>query len=57
MDLIKDDYSLFNKLTGNLNMVMDEEDLAIMKQADVIGMTTTGAAKYREVLSRLDVSV
>ncbi|NXL91409.1 ZNFX1 protein, partial [Alectura lathami] len=31
-----------------------QEDLCILKEANVVGMTTTGAAKYRQVLQKVE---
>ena len=57
IDEIQDSYREFNTITSKLKRVQDEEDLVIMRNADIIGMTTTGAAKYREIISRLDVKI
>ncbi|XP_053401223.1 NFX1-type zinc finger-containing protein 1-like [Mercenaria mercenaria] len=40
----------FNKATEKLGEVRDMETLEILKEADIMGMTTTGAAKYRKLL-------
>lgn len=34
-----------------------ELDLAILREAQIIGMTTTGAAKYKSLYERLDIEV
>uniref|UniRef100_A0A8C2SUE6 Zinc finger NFX1-type containing 1 n=1 Tax=Coturnix japonica TaxID=93934 RepID=A0A8C2SUE6_COTJA len=31
-----------------------QEDLCILKEANVVGMTTTGAAKYRQILQKIE---
>uniref|UniRef100_UPI00358FF488 NFX1-type zinc finger-containing protein 1 isoform X1 n=1 Tax=Myxine glutinosa TaxID=7769 RepID=UPI00358FF488 len=37
--------------------VRQEEDLTILRQASVIGMTTTGAAKYRHTLQKIQPKI
>nr|XP_026689972.1 NFX1-type zinc finger-containing protein 1-like isoform X1 [Ciona intestinalis] len=47
----------YNKQTAKLKEIREEESFAVLRGADVIGMTTTGAAKYRSIISRLPVKV
>ncbi|KAM4026833.1 NFX1-type zinc finger-containing protein 1-like [Anomaloglossus baeobatrachus] len=44
---LEDDYQI---LINRLAEVRNQTDCAILQRADVIGMTTTGAAKYRKLL-------
>uniref|UniRef100_H2Y156 Uncharacterized protein n=3 Tax=Ciona intestinalis TaxID=7719 RepID=H2Y156_CIOIN len=46
-----------NKQAAQLNAIREEESFAVLRGADVIGMTTTGAAKYRSIINRLPVKV
>ena len=50
-------YQEYNRLARNLKHIEDNEDLAVMRDADVIAMTTTGAAKHRAILSQLEVNI
>ncbi len=50
MEMIQGKYE---NLSQELKEVRVEEDLSILRRANVIGMTTTGAAKYRNVLHRV----
>ncbi|KAM6298780.1 LOW QUALITY PROTEIN: NFX1-type zinc finger-containing protein 1 [Aegotheles albertisi] len=34
-----------------------QEDLSILKEAQVVGMTTTGAAKYRQILQKVEPQI
>ncbi|XP_064610398.1 NFX1-type zinc finger-containing protein 1-like [Liolophura sinensis] len=43
----------YDAVAGRLRRVREDEDYHIMNEAKVIGMTTTGAAKYRNTLQRL----
>lgn len=43
----------YNDLCKGYREVLDAEDVEIMRGADVIGMTTTGAAKYRNILQSI----
>lgn len=43
----------FNRLSSHLAELNMEEDFAFLRKAAVIGMTTTGAAKYRQLLQRV----
>ncbi|XP_072013675.1 NFX1-type zinc finger-containing protein 1-like [Amphiura filiformis] len=43
----------YERLVGQLKEIRTEEDLAILNGSKVIGMTTTGAAKYRSLLQRI----
>ncbi|XP_064640121.1 NFX1-type zinc finger-containing protein 1-like [Lineus longissimus] len=44
---------LYSQATARMREARDQEDLAIMRTATVIGMTTTGAAKYRTVMQEI----
>ncbi|XP_022092094.1 NFX1-type zinc finger-containing protein 1-like isoform X2 [Acanthaster planci] len=44
---------VYEDLSEKLQDFRSEEDLEILREANIIGMTTTGAAKYRAVLQRL----
>lgn len=43
----------YDDLCKGYREVLDAEDVEIMRGADVIGMTTTGAAKYRNILQSI----
>jgi hypothetical protein len=43
----------FSRLTSRLEEIYAEDDFAALRQALVVGMTTTGAAKYRRLLQRI----
>ncbi|KAG1963351.1 NFX1-type zinc finger-containing protein 1 [Pimephales promelas] len=44
---------LYQDAAERLNEIRRREDLCVLKQALVVGMTTTGAAKYRQALQEL----
>ncbi|XP_069075559.1 NFX1-type zinc finger-containing protein 1-like isoform X2 [Pleurodeles waltl] len=43
----------YQQVTKRMNELRDQEDLLILRKACIIGMTTTGAAKYRKVLQEI----
>nr|XP_033785599.1 NFX1-type zinc finger-containing protein 1-like isoform X2 [Geotrypetes seraphini] len=43
----------YQQVVDRMNELRYQEDLLIMKEAYVIGMTTTGASKYRKVLQEI----
>jgi hypothetical protein len=43
----------YNGLANHLTEVSSEEDYQVLRKALVVGMTTTGAAKYRQLLQRV----
>jgi hypothetical protein len=43
----------FSRLTSRLEELYAEDDFTALRQALVVGMTTTGAAKYRRLLQRI----
>jgi len=43
----------YNRCASRLNELNSEEDYQVLSQARVVGMTTTGAAKYRQLLQRI----
>ena len=45
----------YNRLAKVLTEAKNEEDFQILRSANVIGMTTTGAARYRDIVHRLPV--
>uniref|UniRef100_H2Y581 AAA+ ATPase domain-containing protein n=1 Tax=Ciona savignyi TaxID=51511 RepID=H2Y581_CIOSA len=47
----------FNALTRKLDELRNEVDLSTLDRADVIGMTTTGAARCRNILNKLPIKV
>ncbi|XP_078543923.1 NFX1-type zinc finger-containing protein 1-like isoform X2 [Lissotriton helveticus] len=47
---IEDEYQ---QVAKRMNELRDQEDLLILRKARIIGMTTTGAAKYRKVLQEI----
>ena len=47
----------YERIARQLDEVMQQEDKEILQEATVIGMTTTGAAKYRTVLQQIQPSV
>nr|XP_055068724.1 NFX1-type zinc finger-containing protein 1 isoform X2 [Misgurnus anguillicaudatus] len=44
---------IFQEAAERLNEIRRREDLCVLRDARVIGMTTTGAAKYRQALQEL----
>ncbi|XP_061178064.1 NFX1-type zinc finger-containing protein 1-like [Saccostrea echinata] len=52
-DSIKEAEKQYDDLCKGYREVLDAEDVEIMRGADVIGMTTTGAAKYRNILQAI----
>ncbi|NXP55776.1 ZNFX1 protein, partial [Heliornis fulica] len=44
----------YQAAAGRLMELKQQEDLCILKEAQVVGMTTTGAAKYRQILQKLE---
>ncbi|XP_051752119.1 NFX1-type zinc finger-containing protein 1 [Ctenopharyngodon idella] len=44
---------VYQDAADRLNEIRRREDLFVLKQAQVVGMTTTGAAKYRQALQEL----
>ncbi|MEE6510160.1 hypothetical protein FKM82_029319 [Ascaphus truei] len=42
--------NLYQVVVKRLNELRNQEDVLILQGADIIGMTTTGAAKYRKIL-------
>ncbi|XP_075033777.1 NFX1-type zinc finger-containing protein 1 [Mixophyes fleayi] len=44
----------YQELADRLVELRQRQDLQILQQADVIGMTTTGAAKYRRILQEVE---
>ena len=51
--ILFDNQENYERLASELKEVRTEEDLNILNGAKVIGMTTTGAAKYRSMLQRI----
>ncbi|XP_053401641.1 NFX1-type zinc finger-containing protein 1-like [Mercenaria mercenaria] len=43
----------FNEATKKLQEVRDMETIETLRDSDIMGMTTTGAAKYRNILQRI----
>jgi len=46
----------YQEVTQKLRNCRFSEDEEILKRADLIGLTTTGAAKYRNLIQNLSVS-
>lgn len=44
---------MYQEAAERLNEIRLREDLCVLQEARVIGMTTTGAAKYRQALQEL----
>jgi len=47
----------YNRLTKALNDIRNQEAFQVLEKADVIAMTTTGAAKYRDMIYKLPVKM
>ena len=45
--------SEYNRAVNRMGRIRKEEDLRVLRRASVIGMTTTGAARIRDLLHRL----
>ncbi|XP_078484290.1 NFX1-type zinc finger-containing protein 1-like [Ciona intestinalis] len=56
-NLIAQHLKNYKNHTSKLEKMREEESYNIFRRADVIGMTTTGAAKYRSIINRLPVKV
>jgi len=52
-DNIRDAERNYQMAASRLKELLEEEDLAIMRTTKIIGMTTTGAARYKNVLRRI----
>ena len=50
-------YDSYNKLAEQLKEARDEIDYNVLRDSHVIGMTTTGAARYRHILQRLQSQI
>jgi len=48
-------YAKYNQLCKSLHEFQRAEDRAVLKEAQIIGITTTGAAKYRDIIYQLPV--
>jgi len=48
---LKDESLVFQELSAEKQTINREQDLQILREARVIGATTNGAARYREILS------
>ncbi|XP_035204896.1 NFX1-type zinc finger-containing protein 1-like [Stegodyphus dumicola] len=42
---------------AELQEIRNEENVFVLRKCDVVGMTTTGAAKYRDILKRLNPQI
>ena len=47
----------YQQTANRLREILNEEDKGIMKTAKVLGMTTTGAAKYRDILQEVQPKI
>ena len=54
---IRDAEMNFQMAANRLKELLEEEDMAIMRTMKIIGMTTTGAARYRNVLRRIQPKI
>ena len=52
-DNIRDAERNFQMAANRMKELLEEEDMAIMRTMRIIGMTTTGAARYKNVLRRI----
>ncbi|XP_041040924.1 NFX1-type zinc finger-containing protein 1-like [Carcharodon carcharias] len=50
---LNENLCLYEKEAQDLSELIVEEDIMILKTTDVLGMTTTGAAKYRALLQKI----
>ena len=46
----------YNRIVKKLKDFENRESFEVLKRADLIAMTTTGAAKYRDMIYKLPVS-
>lgn len=51
--LVRNLSAQYNRSCSHLTELNSEEDYQVLRQARVVGMTTTGAAKYRQLLQRV----
>ncbi|XP_077982992.1 NFX1-type zinc finger-containing protein 1-like [Glandiceps talaboti] len=54
---LRDYIEEFERLSLQLKEINEEEDRRIMTDAKIIGMTTTGAAKYRSILKQVNPKI
>uniref|UniRef100_A0A646QJ34 NFX1-type zinc finger-containing protein 1 n=1 Tax=Hemiscolopendra marginata TaxID=943146 RepID=A0A646QJ34_9MYRI len=54
IDNLRNEYS---KIAQRMKEVENGEELAVFRQCDIIGLTTTGAAKYHDVLQELSPKI
>jgi len=47
----------YNRLAKDLKDMENRESFEVLKSADVVAMTTTGAAKYRDIIYKLVTKV
>jgi hypothetical protein len=47
----------FHKLSENLDRKEDEITISALQKADIIGLTTTGASKYNNIIKRLNSKI
>ena len=56
-DNIRDAERNFQMAANRMKELLEEEDMAIMRTMKIVGMTTTGAARYKNVLRRIQPKV
>ncbi|XP_075682933.1 NFX1-type zinc finger-containing protein 1-like isoform X2 [Rhinoderma darwinii] len=49
--------NLFQIIVNRMTELRNQEDLLILEEADIIGMTTTGAAKFRKLLQNVQPKI
>ena len=54
---IRDAERNFQMAANRMKELLEEEDMAIMRTMKIIGMTTTGAARYKNVLRRIQPKI
>ncbi|CAK8681019.1 unnamed protein product [Clavelina lepadiformis] len=50
-------FARYNHLTKEIRNIRRHEDFSVLETANVIAMTTTGAAKYRDIIYKLPVRI
>ena len=54
---LKEEVEIFDRLSKEKHAIIREKDISILKDARIIGATTSGAAQYREILSAKSAGV
>lgn len=56
-DEVKEDLEMYTEEAAKYKTIIKEEDISICRDAEVIAMTTTGAAKYHHIIDKIQPQV